>query len=318
MSSPSKVVVAMSGGVDSSVAAALLVEQGYQVIGMMLRLWSPPGSEEFNRCCTPEAMDRARRVAALLDIPFYAVDARQPFHDTVVQYFLDGYLSGVTPNPCLACNRHIRWDLLLNQALTLGAEFMATGHYAIIRHHDSQPSRLYRAVDASKDQSYVLSVLEQEQLQHALFPLGEYTKQEVRQLAERFDLPVSSIKDSQDLCFLGDSTYSDFIELHAPESVHPGPIKSISGEILGQHRGLSFYTIGQRKGLGLASPSPLYVSEKDTAENSLIVGTREQMGTSELVTSPINWLDGFPPTAPFSALLKISYTSDFFPPDVDL
>lgn len=316
MSAPKTVVVAMSGGVDSSVAAALLAKQGYNVIGMMLRLWSPPGAEQYNHCCTPESMAQARRVAAILDIPFYAVDSRQPFRDTVVQYFLDGYLSGQTPNPCLSCNRNIRWGLLLNEALALGAEFMATGHYAILRHESGLPSRLYKARDAAKDQSYVLSVLEQAQLQRALFPLGTFTKDQVREFAAEYDLPVSQTKDSQDLCFLGGSSYSEFLETYAPESIDPGPIQSLSGENLGEHRGLAFYTIGQRKGLGLASPHPLYVAAKDTASNALIVGRRDQLGSSELHTAPVNWLDGRPPPSPFQADIKIRYTSAFFPATV--
>ena len=176
-----KVVVAMSGGVDSSVAAALLKQQGYKVVGMMLRLWSEPGREESNRCCTPDSMAQARRVAALLDIPFYVVDAKDVFRNTVVEYFFEGYASGDTPNPCLICNKKIRWEFLLNHALALGAEFMATGHYARKMNASREGGRikLLRAVDSSKDQSYVLHVLDQEKLKHALFPVGDYPKSEI-------------------------------------------------------------------------------------------------------------------------------------------
>src|SRR5512140_978313 len=183
-----KVVVAMSGGVDSSVAAALLKEQGYDVIGMMLRLWSEPGKEESNRCCTPDSMAQARRVAAKLDIPFYVIDAKDVFRQTVVQYFLDGYARGETPNPCLICNRQIRWTFLLEHALALGAEFMATGHYARLRKQGGGKIQLLRAVDKTKDQSYVLHVLTQDKLARAVFPVGEHTKPEIRQIAERFGL----------------------------------------------------------------------------------------------------------------------------------
>jgi tRNA-specific 2-thiouridylase len=187
-----KVVVAMSGGVDSSVAAALLKQQGYEVIGMMLRLWSEPGKEDSNRCCTPDSMAMARRVAAKLDIPFYVVDAKDVFRETVVQYFLDGYAAGITPNPCLLCNRQIRWTFLLEHALTFGADFMSTGHYVRKRSTEEGRHELLRAVDHSKDQSYVLHILNQEKLARALFPVGEHPKSEIRQIAEALNLPVFS------------------------------------------------------------------------------------------------------------------------------
>jgi tRNA-specific 2-thiouridylase len=304
---PSKrVVVAMSGGVDSSVAAALLQQQGYTVIGMMMRLWSEPGSEAANRCCTPDAMALARRVAAKLSIPFYAVDAQQVFRDTVVEYFLDGYIRGETPNPCLACNRHIRWEFLLKHALALGADYMATGHYARLRTVDRK-IQLLKGMDEKKDQSYVLSVLNQEKLQHALFPLGEYVKPQVRQLARDFDLPVAERSDSQDLCFLGDGDYRQFLLRHAPQVQTPGPILTRGGQVVGEHSGLAFYTIGQRKGLNVASPVPLYVLEKDAARNALIVGEVDELGGSELTAHQVQWVSGEPPLAPFCAEIKIRY-----------
>ena len=256
--SKTKVVVAMSGGVDSSVAAALLKQQGYDVTGMMLRLWSEPGKEESNRCCTPDAMAQARRVAGLLDIPFYVIDAKDVFKETVVQYFLDGYARGETPNPCLLCNRQIRWTFLLNHALALGADFMATGHYVRLQESDGR-FQLLRAVDHSKDQSYVLHVLKQEQLAHALFPVGEFPKPEIRRIAADFGLPTASRADSQDLCFLAGEDYRNFLQRNAAEMLKPGAIVTAQGQVIGQHNGLANYTIGQRKGLGVASPVPLYV-----------------------------------------------------------
>ena len=303
-----RVVVAMSGGVDSSVAAALLLQQGYEVIGMMMRLWSEPGKEAGNRCCTPDSMALARRVAARLGIPFYAVDAQDYFHDTVVEYFVAGYTSGVTPNPCLVCNRHVRWEFLLNRALSLGARYMATGHYARVGWADPPGEFvLSQAVDSSKDQSYILHVLGQEQLAHALFPLGGYTKVEVRRLAQEFDLPVADRADSQDLCFLGDGNYRDFLIRNAPQVSDPGPILTSAGEQLGEHRGLAFYTIGQRKGLGLASPDPLYVLDKDRDRNALIVGLAEELGKGELIAEKVNWIAGHPPHGPIRAQVKIRY-----------
>jgi tRNA-uridine 2-sulfurtransferase len=303
-----KVVVAMSGGVDSSVAAALLKEQGYDVIGMMLRLWSEPGKEESNRCCTPDSMAQARRVAARLDIPFYVIDAKDVFHKTVVQYFLDGYARGETPNPCLICNRQIRWTFLLDHALALGADFMATGHY-VRKQTVEGGHQLLRAVDRSKDQAYVLHVLNQEKLARALFPIGDYPKPEIRTIAEKFGLPTASRKDSQDLCFLAGEDYRNFLKRNAAEMLQPGEILTRDGRSVGEHTGLANYTIGQRKGLGLASLVPLYVLGKDSATNSLIVGTQEELGSQQLTARDVNWLSGETPSEPFRAEVKIRYSA---------
>ncbi|HKG55309.1 MAG TPA: tRNA 2-thiouridine(34) synthase MnmA [Anaerolineales bacterium] len=303
-----KVVVAMSGGVDSSVAAVLLKEQGYDVIGMMLRLWSEPGKEDSNRCCTPDAMAQARRVAAKLDIPFYVIDAKDVFHNTVVQYFLDGYARGETPNPCLICNRQIRWTFLLDHALALGAEFMATGHYVRIRKTESG-HQLLRAVDKTKDQAYVLHVLNQEKLAKALFPIGNYPKVEIRAIAEKYGLPTASRKDSQDLCFLAGEDYRTFLQRNAAGMLQPGEILTREGKSIGEHTGLANYTIGQRKGLGVASSVPLYVLGKNSTTNALIVGTQEELGSRELMAHDINWLSGKVPGEPFRAEVKIRYTA---------
>jgi len=304
-----KVVVAMSGGVDSSVAAALLKQQGYEVVGMMMRLWSEPGKEESNRCCTPDSMAQARRVAAKLDIPFYVLDAKDVFRKTVVEYFLEGYAAGGTPNPCLVCNRSIRWEFLLNHALALGAEFMATGHYVRRREAEGGQIKLLRAVDSSKDQSYVLHVLNQEKLKHALFPVGDYPKTEIRQIAESFGLPTASRKDSQDLCFLAGDDYRNFLQRNAAEMLKPGEIVTTDGRLVGQHNGLPNYTIGQRKGLGLASPVPLFVITKHAVRNTLVVGTQDELGFTELIARDVNWLSGEIPSAPFRAEVKTRYTA---------
>ena len=298
----------MSGGVDSSVAAALLKEQGYDVIGMMLRLWSEPGKEDSNRCCTPDSMAQARRVAARLDIPFYVIDAKDVFHNTVVQYFLDGYARGETPNPCLICNRQIRWTFLLDHALALDADFMATGHY-VRKQTVEGTHQLLRAIDRSKDQSYVLHILNQEKLARALFPIGDYPKTEIRAIAERFGLPTASRKDSQDLCFLAGDDYRNFLQRNAADMLRPGEILTRDGKSVGAHNGLANYTIGQRKGLGFASSVPLYVLAKNSATNTLIVGTREELGSRELTARDVNWLSGETPIEHFRAEVKIRYTA---------
>jgi tRNA-specific 2-thiouridylase len=311
-----KVAVAMSGGVDSSVAAALLKQQGYEVIGMMLRLWSDTGREDSNRCCTPDSQVLARRVAAKLDIPFYMVDAKGIFYSTVVQSFLDGYAQGVTPNPCLVCNRLIKWDFLFKHALALGAEFLATGHYAIKQKTETGTWQLRRSVDRSKDQSYVLHMLTQEKLARALFPVGEHPKPEIRDLARSFGLPTAARADSQDLCFLAGEDYREFLRRNAPGIGHSGPIVTRSGQTLGDHQGLAYYTIGQRKGLGVASPVPLYVLEKDAARNTLIVGAEDELGCSTLLANGINWIAGEPPTGQFQAQVKTRYTAKDTPAGV--
>jgi tRNA-uridine 2-sulfurtransferase len=314
--SKTRVAVAMSGGVDSSVAAALLVEQGFDVFGIMLRLWSEPGHVETqrdNRCCTRDQMLDAHIVARKLGIPFEVVDARDVFKSLVVDSFIESYSAGDTPNPCLACNRHIRYTHLLNEALTRGATHMATGHYARVKQSRDGAYQLWRGLDESKDQSYVLSVLTQNQLKHAMFPLGELTKPVVREIAMRFGLQVATKSESQDLCFVADGDYRRFMQNVAPASINPGPILSRSGEVLGQHSGLPNYTIGQRKGLGLAWSEPLYVIDKDSTQNTLIVGTRAELGRDKLRAVAVNWIDGIPPADAIRGLVKTRYKAAFAP-----
>jgi tRNA-specific 2-thiouridylase len=313
-----RVVVAMSGGVDSSVAAALLVEQGYQVVGIMLRLWSEGetpsvgqvdnlSNARANRCCTPEDVTLARRVADQLGIPFYVVNVADSFKRLVVDDFITQYAAGRTPNPCLNCNRHVRFDVLLNKALGLGAEKLATGHYARLRQSADGRTELLRAVDKNKDQSYVLSVLNQDQLGRALFPLGELTKPRVREIAAKKGLLVAEKAESQDLCFVADGDYRGFLARNAPDALRAGPIRDTAGRVLGQHRGLPFYTIGQRKGIGIARPEALYVIALDADENAVIVGTANELGRDECTALRINYVSGEIPSAPFRATAKIRY-----------
>ncbi len=310
MSTLPTVVVAMSGGVDSSVAAALLVEQGYRVIGMMLRLWSEPGTQADNRCCTPDSMALARRVAAQLGIPFYAVDVQERFRNVVVQSFIDGYIQGLTPNPCIICNREIRWGFLFERAMAFEADLMATGHYASLERDSGGSFHLLRGKDVAKDQSYVLSVLTQAQLRQTLFPLGGYTKAEVRDLARKFNLPVASRADSQDLCFLAGSDYRSFLARHVSQASLPGPIVDPAGQVIGEHQGLAFYTIGQRKGLGISSPEPLYVIAKNLSSNSLVVGPQAALGQRELLAEEVNWISGSPPDESLRVQAKIRYKAN--------
>jgi len=302
-----RVVVAMSGGVDSSVAAALLVEQGYEVIGLMLHLWSEVGDGASNRCCTPEAVVDARRVARTLGIPFYLLNCARRFKERVVDYFVREYARGHTPNPCLACNRHIKFGFLLRAALSLDAANLATGHYARVRQVNGR-YQLLRGIDGRKDQSYFLYMLGQEQLRHTLFPIGDHTKPRVREIAARRGLPVAEKEESQEVCFVRDHDYRRFLLIHAPETICPGPILAYTGREIGRHQGLPFYTIGQRRGLGISWSEPLYVLEIDVARNALIVGPASQLGRRHLQVTATNFVAGHLPPSPALASVKIRYT----------
>lgn len=298
MASRERIVVALSGGVDSAVAAARLVDEGHEVIGVMLRLWAEivPGQPSLNRCCADEAVADARRVADQLGIPFYLLNVERPFKQAVVDRFIAGYASGVTPNPCLFCNRTIRFERLLQYALSVEATALATGHYArVARDPASGRFLLLRGVDRAKDQSYVLYLLEQRQLAHLRFPLGETTKAAVRAEAQARGLPVAVKPESQELCFVADGDYRRFLSDWAAPAVRPGPIVDREGRTLGEHRGLPFYTIGQRRGLGIAAREPLYVLDLDAQRNAVVVGTAAELGRAELTAAQVHWIAGEPP-----------------------
>lgn len=309
--SKQRVIVAMSGGVDSSVAAALLVQAGYQVEGLMLRLWSEPvtcdSGRADNRCCTPDQLADAQNVAEILNIPFRTLDVSHLFRETVVDNFIAVYAAGQTPNPCIICNRRVRFGFLFEQARAMGADYLATGHYVRIRPTETD-FQLMTGVDASKDQSYVLHMLNQSHLPHLLFPVGQYTKTQIRQLAAENHLPVATKPESQDICFLADGDYRRFLRQYAPHAMRPGPIIDLDGNTLGHHEGLPAYTIGQRKGLRVSAPRALYVLGNDPQRNALVVGPRDAIQRKQFSVVDTRWVAGnAPKSGEFSAQVRIRY-----------
>jgi len=298
-----RVIVAMSGGVDSSVAAALLKEAGYEVIGVTMQIW-PSDKQAFGGCCGLEAVEDAKRVAYKLGIPHYAMNLRDIFAQRVIADFCREYSLGRTPNPCIRCNQYIKFDALLERIKELDADFMATGHYARIE-QSPDGYRLLKAVDPTKDQSYFLYTLGQKELQHLLLPIGNLHKAEVRRLAAELGLPTATRRDSQDICFIPDDDYRSFIAQQV--SPQPGDIVDIKGKVLGKHNGLAQYTVGQRQGLGLASGEQLYVIELDAVNNRLVVGSKDQLLHSVLIASQLSWVSGKAPTEPISITAKVRY-----------
>src|ERR1051325_7385851 len=295
----SRVIVGMSGGVDSSVTAALLKQAGHDVIGVTLNVWPDlPNMPEMRRedaCCALGAVEDARRVADALDIPYYVLNFKEVFEDRVIKDFVQTYASGRTPNPCIRCNQFIKFDALLVKARQLGAEYVATGHYARIEHGAPGSNRLRKAVDPQKDQSYVLYVMSQDRLAAAMMPLGAYNKAATRALAHELGLGVADKPESQDICFVPFKRYTEFIELYAPEVLQPGPIVDQAGTVLGEHRGIALHTIGQRRGLGVAAGEPLFVTQLDAATNTVTVGRAEDLLRSTCELEEVNWIDGEPP-----------------------
>lgn len=302
------VVIAMSGGVDSSVSAALLKQQGYDVTGVSLQLYDPVPKEpgcRIKTCCSLNDVLDAGRVARKLGIPFEVIDMRAEFKELVIDYFIREYAAGRTPNPCIRCNELIKFDLLLKKALELGADCLATGHYARIGHDSTGSKRLMTGLDPVKDQSYFLFAMNSEQLEHTLFPVGNLKKSEVRRLAEEFKLPVAQKHESQDICFIPGNDYVRFLEAKGIDEV-PGEIVTTNGRVVGRHAGLHRYTIGQRKGLGIAWSEPLHVQQIDSENNRLVVGTKDELPRSSLTAGQTVW-SGSEPTAEFTAFCRIRY-----------
>jgi tRNA-specific 2-thiouridylase len=289
-----RVVVAMSGGVDSSVAAALLKEQGCEVIGMTMQIWdyskfTSEHGESFGSCCSLDDVYDARRVAESLEIPFYVVNFEQQFEEAVIKPFCDDYFNGRTPNPCVVCNQVLKFEILLRRARELQADYLVTGHYARIVEEDGGLS-LRKGLDRNKDQSYFLYPLTKEQMQYVRFPLGGMTKDEVRGHASRLGLMVAEKAESQDICFVPDGDYVRFLEEQRGVGAMNGDIVHINGEILGKHQGTYRYTIGQRRGLGLSWPQPLYVVGIDAENHKVIVGEKAHLEVSQCHVVDINWL----------------------------
>ena len=306
-----KVVVGMSGGVDSSVAALLLKEQGYDVIGVTMQIWKDEDrtfQEEQGGCCGLSAVEDAEKVARMIDIPYYVMNFKDEFRRNVMDYFVEEYLRGRTPNPCIACNRYVKWESLLKRSMEIGADYIATGHYARVEELPNGRFAIRNSVTATKDQTYALYNLTQYQLSHTLMPVGEFTKEEIRGIARENNLPIAHKPDSQDICFVPDGDYAGFIQREVPERV-PGAGNFVTpeGTVLGRHLGITHYTVGQRKGLGLAMGHPVFVTEIRPELNEVVIGEAEDVFTKELTCRQINFMSVEDLTQSRRVLVKVRY-----------
>lgn len=313
MATKGKVMLGMSGGVDSSVAAAVLKDQGYEVIGVTMQIW-PDMDEERKRteggCCSLSAVDDARRVADRLGISYYVLNFKEIFQQKVIDYFTNEYLKGRTPNPCIACNRFVKFEALLTKAVSMGMDFIATGHYARISYDDTNGRYLLKkSVTAEKDQTYALYTMKQDQLKRALFPIGHFRKDQVRALARELKLPVASKPDSQEICFVEDNDYGRYIEENTDAEIRPGYFVDIHGNRLGMHKGIIHYTVGQRKGLGISLGKPMYVVEIRPEDNTVVLGDVDDVFSSELTATDLNFISIDKLTDEMSVTAKIRYNA---------
>ena len=307
-----KVVVGMSGGVDSSVAAYLLKQQGYEVIGVTMQIWQKEDNqtvEENGGCCGLSAVEDARRVAQMLDIPYYVMNFREEFDRKVIRYFMREYLNGRTPNPCIACNRYVKWESLLQRSMQIGADYIATGHYARIEQLQNGRYAIRNSVTAAKDQTYALYNLTQEQLMRTKMPVGAYEKSQVRAIAEELGLYVAHKPDSMEICFVPDQDYARFIEENSGKKIPEGNFVTTDGKIVGRHRGITHYTVGQRKGLNLSMGKPVFVLEIRPETNEVVIGDGTEVYADRLICSDLNFMSvpDFPDDFPVVAKIRYNH-----------